>query len=122
MPVDALTYSSLGDDIRSAMQGALAREHGKKNVPAQIGSGGEGSMSAASNVKPLKKPGSSSEAFKDRDPKTGGSSTSTVAASSSSGSGGGLPTPVIVLGALALVLVGAGGVGAGVRHFRRRDA
>ncbi|HZP73088.1 MAG TPA: hypothetical protein VFA97_06895 [Gaiellaceae bacterium] len=117
VPADALTYSSLGDDIRAAMQGALARLHGKKNVPSQIGSGG-GASSPTSNVKHLKKPGSSTQPSQGPNPKTG--STSTVAVSSSSGSGGGVPTPIIVLGALALVLVAAGGVGAGVRHYRRR--
>jgi hypothetical protein len=123
VPVDALTYSSLADDIRSAMQGALAREHGKKDVPAQIGTGGQGSMTAATQVKPLKKPKSSTEPSQSSNPKTGGSSSpsSTVASSSTSGSGGGVPTPIIVLGALAFVLVGAGGIGAGVRHYRRRD-
>lgn len=120
VPIDAQTYSSLADDIRSAMQGALARKSGKTNVPAQIGTGGQGSISPASQVKPLKNPGSSTEPSQSPDPKSGGTG-ATVAVGSSSGSGGGLPTPIIVLGALALVLVGAGGIGAGVRHYRRRD-
>jgi hypothetical protein len=119
VPIDALTYSSLADDIRSAMQGALARQSGKKNVPAQIGSGG-GAV-PASQVKPLKPPSSSTVPSQGPDP-NGGGPASTVATGASSGSGGGLPTPIIVLGALALVLVGAGGIGAGVRHYRRRDA
>lgn len=119
VPIDARTYSSLADDIGSAMQGALARLHGKKNVPAQIGNGGQGSISAASEVKPLKKPGGSTEPSQSPNPKTGGSA---AAASATSGSGGGgVPTPVIVLGILALVLVAAGGIGAGVRHFRHRE-
>lgn len=118
VPSDALTYSSLGDDIRSAMQGALERLHGKKHVPSQIGSG-TGAISPTSNVKRLKGPGSSTQPARGPNP-NGGGSTSTVAVNSSSGSGGGVPTPIIVLGALALVLVAAGSVGAGVRHFRKR--
>src|SRR5579884_2890405 len=37
---DALVYSSLSDDIRSAMQAALARLHGRAKVPMQVGKGG----------------------------------------------------------------------------------
>ncbi len=36
---DAQIYSSLTDDIRAAMQAAIARSHGKSNVPNQVGKG-----------------------------------------------------------------------------------
>ena len=41
IPPDARTYSSLADDIRSAMRGAQARRAGHTGVPAQIGKGVE---------------------------------------------------------------------------------
>ncbi len=124
VPTDALTYSSLGDDIRSAMQGALARLHGKKTVPLQIGSGTQATSSSSGSSKGAT---GSTQPSKSRNPSTGGSSSpqpasSTVAAGSSSGSGGGLPVPIIVLGGLAVVLIAAGSIGAGVRHYRKRPA
>src|SRR5262245_37392521 len=52
VPADARTYSSLADDIRAALQGALARLHGKTNVPAQIGKGGQGGVLPVTSTLP----------------------------------------------------------------------
>ena len=111
---DALIYSSLSDDIRSAMQGALARQSGQTKVPAQVGTGGAAPRHASSS-KSNRAP---------HDPAPGQeqvSSTlpSTVAVGATSGSGGGVPVPLIVLGGLALLLTAVGGVG--VIAKRRRS-
>lgn len=109
VPTDAKEYSSLADDIRSAMQGAIARAKGHTKVPAQIGTGGAAtSPRHEASSKPSNAP---------HDPAPGNeqvSSTlpsSTVAAGATSGSGSGVPVPLLVLGGLALVLTAAGGVG-----------
>lgn len=113
---DAAIYSSLKDDIRAAMQGALARRNGHTSVPAQIGKGGRSAVKAKT-VK-LKKP--------TRSPKTttvepaSQTLTSTTASGPSESSGSGVPTPILVLGALALLLVAIGTVGAAARRTRRR--
>ena len=109
---DLLVYSSLTDDIRSAMQGALARQHGHA-VPAQVGKGGKaGGGPAAVKLHPVT---TTTTNPSDQQPV---SQMQTVASAPASSSGG-VPTPIIVLGALALLLAAAGAVGAAVRHRRR---
>jgi len=116
VPADARVYSSLGDDIKAAMQGAIDRAHGKKNVPSEIGVGkvslAKSGVAGASQVK-LK--GSKSEPVGG----SGSPGTSTLASGQTS-SGSGLPLPIIILGSVALALAAAGAIGAGARHFRRR--
>ena len=107
---DALVYSSLSDDIRAAMQGALAIKKGDTKVPAQIGTHGTRPLSS-SKPKPPHDP-SSQEQVDTTLP------TSTVAAGATSGSGNGIPVPLLVLGGLALLLTAVGG--AGVIAKRRR--
>ncbi|HZQ80492.1 MAG TPA: hypothetical protein VFB25_00795 [Gaiellaceae bacterium] len=118
IPADARIYSSLGDDIKAAMQGAIERSHGVKSVPAEIGAGkvslGKSGVAGASSTK-LK--GSQSQPQPGND--GSGASTSTLASGQTS-SGGGIPLPIIILGGVALLLAAAGAVGAGARHFRRR--
>jgi hypothetical protein len=117
---DARIYSSLVDDIRSAMQGALARRRGGSDVPAQVGKGGASGVSPA--VQTLHStttstlPGPTTTA----DPTTESPQTQTVADAATSGGGGGVPTPILVLGGLALLLAAAGAAGAGFRRLRRR--
>ena len=110
VPTDAREYSSLADDIRSAMQGALDREHGQTKVPAQIGNGG----AAQSPRSP------SSGSPHDPAPGQGGGTlpSSTVAAGAADGSGSGVPIPLLVLGGLALLLIAVGA--AGIVAKRRR--
>jgi cobalamin biosynthesis Mg chelatase CobN len=115
IPADATVYSSLGDDIRSAMRAALNRANGE-SVPAQVGHGFASLTSG--HVKGVSTTKSSTP--HDPAPTTETpSSTSTVAVSDTSSSSG-LPIPIIILGALALVLAGAGLVGSGVKYARSR--
>jgi hypothetical protein len=107
---DALVYSSLADDIRSALQGALARQKGRTEVPAQVGSGGaDASPRHASSSKSGTTP---------HDPAPGNEEqvnstlpASTVAAGATNGSGSGIPVPLLVLGGLALLLTAVGAIG-----------
>jgi hypothetical protein len=113
VPTDAREYSSLLDDIRSAMQGALARLSGHTKVPAQVGTGG-GAKSPRSEL-------SSTKVFPPtHDPPhvqvNSTLPTSTLAAGTTTGSG--VPVPLLVLGGLALVLAAVGA--AGVIAKRRR--
>jgi hypothetical protein len=113
---DAQIYSSLGPDIRAAMQAAILRKAGK-HVKAQVGKG----------FKPLKPAGkpvlvSSSTSPRGTDSSSSGTQTTASApvASTTSSSGGGVPLPILLLGGLALALAAAGAIGAGVRHVRSR--
>jgi len=116
IPADASVYSSLGDDIRTAMRAAVRRANGQ-SVPAQVGhgfasltSGGVAGTSTTKTSTP-------------HDPSTGDQAStgpvSTVAASDTSSSDG-LPIPILILGALALVLAAAGAIGSGVKYARSR--
>jgi hypothetical protein len=125
VPTDARQYSSLVDDIRSAMQGALARRHGSTNVPAQIGKGGRGGVAGATSKLPHSKK-SSTHRVTDRTQTSranrviDATHTSTLAIGTTSSGGGGIPLPILALGALALLLAAIGAVGTGVRRARRR--
>jgi hypothetical protein len=114
IPADATVYSSLGDDIRSAMRAALNRAKGE-SVPAQVGHG------FASLTSGQVKGASTTKSSTPHDPAVNGnpSNTSTVAAADTSSSSG-LPLPIIILGALALVLAAAGAIGSGVKYARSR--
>jgi hypothetical protein len=116
IPTDAQQYSSLVDDIRSAMQGALARLHGNTNVPAQIGKGGRGGVAGATSTLP----GPKTHRVRDTTRLTDTTHTSTLAVGPASSGGGGVPLPILVLGGLALLLAAIGAVGTGVRRARRR--
>ncbi len=111
IPADATVYSSLGDDIRTAMRAALNRSEGK-SVPAQVGRGfaalTSGGVKATETTK-----------TDPHDPPPPSDPASTVAATETSSSSG-LPLPIIILGALALILAAAGAVGTGVKYARSR--
>jgi hypothetical protein len=112
---DAQIYSSLGPDIRAAMQAAILRAKGK-HVKAQVGKG-------FTPLKPAGKPVlvSSSNSPRGTDSSSSGAGTETVASQPvGSSSGGGVPLPILLLGGLALALAAAGALGAGVRHVRSR--
>ena len=121
IPADARTYSSLADDIRSALQGALRREHGSTNVPAQVGKGGNGGVEGVTKtLKPSKQRVSRTTSTPRVQTTPSDQQQTTIAAPSSSTDGSsGIPTPILILGALALLLAAAGAVGAGLKHRRR---
>jgi hypothetical protein len=114
---DALVYSSLSDDIRAAMQGALARAKGDTKIPAQIGNTGpagkrhSGDRSTSSSPPHDPAPGPEQVNITLPTP-------STVAAGATSGSGGGVPVPLLVLGGIALLLTAVGGVGVVAKRRR----
>ena len=106
VPTDAKEYSSLGDDIRSAMQAALARKAGQTKIPTEVGTGGPPRHESSSKSKrPPHDP------VPDNQQVTSTLPTSTVAVGTTSGGSGGVPVPLLVLGGLALVLTAVGGIG-----------
>jgi hypothetical protein len=118
IPADASVYSSLSDDIKSAMAGAVHRTEGKP-VPKQIGQGFrslDAGVKGASVV--VSTPGTHDPSTGEPDPATAGH---TVAA------GGGIadtassaPLPILILGGLAIALAAAGAIGSGVKFAQRR--
>jgi hypothetical protein len=107
-------YTSLEDDIRAAMQAALARQHGKK-VAAQIGHGFTTPVLVDSHEQSRKDEQPDPTAATPTKNSRLASSPVPVASQGYSG----VPAPLIVLGGLALVLLAAGGVGTLVRRRRR---
>jgi hypothetical protein len=111
---DAKIYSSLVDDIKSAMRAAVERSHHEK-VPAQVGKG-QGVNGTTGKTDTTRTTTSSNTSTN--------STTTTTAIGPTSGStgggGGGIPTPIIILGALAILLAITGAAGTGVRYYRRR--
>jgi hypothetical protein len=113
-------YTSLKDDIHSALQAAIQRGRGK-HVAAQVGH-----KFTAPRAKPVlvNQPDAKrvTKTIESVPPRPRGGDTSTQAAptlaDSSSSSGGGIPLPILVLGAVALALVAAGGLGLVVRRRR----
>jgi hypothetical protein len=116
---DALTYSSLAQDIRSAMQAAIARLHHHARVPAQVGKSGPPSSRARSGHEPMSEVSLRSRKPPPTGPQQQTRPTSTLAVSQTTGSGSSVPVPLLVLGGLALLLVAAGA--AGVVAKRRRS-
>jgi hypothetical protein len=114
VPIDAKQYSSLADDIRSALQGALARANGQTKVPGQVGTGGAASSPRhEASSKPSTSPHDPTPGQAE-DQQQQVSSTlpaSTVAVGATGSGGSGLPVPLLVLGGLALLLTAVGAVG-----------
>jgi hypothetical protein len=118
VPADARIYSSLETDIRSALQAAIERAHGKKNVPAQVGRGLPAARSGVQNASMSLRAKGKAGAPEIATPRPPGTQVS-AAPAAATGSGGGLPLPILVLGGLALLLAATGLIGVGVRRFRR---
>jgi hypothetical protein len=120
VPNDARIYSSLDSDIRAALQAAIERSQGKKNVPPAVGTGlpssdARGVKHATIALKTTLKAGiRAPDAVRRGAPRL-----AAAPVASTAGGGSGLPIPIIVLGALALVLAATGLVGVGVRRLRR---
>jgi hypothetical protein len=116
VPTTEQIYTSLEDDIRAAMQGAIARLHGKK-VAAQIGH--KFPPAAAADPGPVLV---DQQHPRDEQPDASQPTTTTTTAASplaaSAASGGGVPVPLLVLGGVALLLVASGAVGLAVRRGR----
>jgi len=106
IPPDAAIYSSLSDDIRSAMRAALRRAHGL-SAPAEVGHGAK-AIGAGSVM------GTTASVSAAQPPHDASSSGGVVATASNA------PLPILVLGGLALVLVATGAIGAGARYVRSR--
>lgn len=123
IPPDVGVYSSLGDDIRLALQAAVNRGHGQK-VPDQVGgtqlaSSTNPTTTTTSTPTTKRRPTDTAPTSPDPGnvPHTSQTRTTSIAPASSSSSGP--PLPVLVLGGVAVALVAAGGIGLGVRRFRR---
>jgi hypothetical protein len=118
IPTDAQVYSSLGSDIKRALQLALTRKTSTdpSRIPSAVGTG---TVSRASNV--TKNPRSSATTT---GPLVPGhrppAHVAQPAAATGSGGSSGLPLPILVLGGVAIALAAAGAIGAGVRHYRGR--
>jgi hypothetical protein len=127
VPRDADIYSSLKDDIRSALQAAEERAQGKR-VPTSVGHGlPTQAASEVKNASIVKRTPTKTGTAKTPpahtpapDPKSRPTTTlASAAPASTTSSSSGLPVPILILGGLALVLAATGAIGAGVRHFRR---
>jgi len=120
VPSDAAIYSSLKDDIRSALQAAIERSHGKK-VPSAVGHGLVTPISSQVKSTSVVKTSKTQPTSPETPSAAPVNQTQTIHAASAATTSGssGLPLPILVLGGLALILAGVGAVGAGVRHFKR---
>jgi hypothetical protein len=107
-------YTSLEDDIRSALQAAIDRGNGKK-VADQVGH-----KFTTNDSQPI---------LVDQHDRTQATNTSTSPSpgdthdaapviANNAGSSGGIPVPLLALGGLALALIAAGGLGLVVRRRR----
>jgi hypothetical protein len=109
IPPDASVYSSLSDDIKSAMRGAVSRVAGKQ-VPTQIGRGFRALDTGVKGVSTSVTPGT-------HDPSTG---EPTAASGGIADTASSAPLPILVLGGLAIALAAAGAIGSGVKFAQRR--
>ena len=119
---DTRTYSSLSDDIRSAMQAAIARLH-HRHVPSEVGKGSPPESKPPSSSRPDSTSPDSTDS-RSSGPQSVSQTlpapTTTLAASATSSSGGGgVPVPLLVLGGLALLLVAVGAAGVVAKRARR---
>ena len=112
VPTTEKIYTSLEDDIRAAMQGAIARLQGKKVAP-EIGHKFTAATPGVGPVLVDQRP-------RDEQANPTGPGTSSAASplNPTNPSGSGVPVPLLVLGGIALALIASGAVGAIVRRRR----
>ena len=111
IPSGDSVYTSLEDDIRAALQAAVARSHGRR-VAAQVGH--RFSVATASSS-PL---GVAHPMMDERTHPLAATTTTVAVPSVAAGSDSGVPLLLLVLGGIALALVVSGGVGLAVRASR----
>ena len=116
---DALTYSNLADDIRSAMQAAIERRN-HRNVPAQVGKSGPATpiSSRGHTTKPSGDVKSTDSSSSGQEPVSQTVPQTSTVSVGDTGGGSGVPVPLLVLGGLALLLIAVGGVGAVAKRRR----
>jgi hypothetical protein len=116
---DISTYSSLSDDIKLALQAALERKKGDKQIPLDVGKHYNGKNTTGSKGTGGKGTTTTGGVTISKPPR-GGAGGTPQSASSTSDSGSGTPLPILVLGGVAIALIAAGAIGTGVRYQRRR--
>lgn len=118
---DISTYSSLSDDIKLALQAALERKKGDKQVPLDVGKHYNGKNTTGSKGGgTTTKTTTTTGGVTISKPPRGGAGGTPQSASPTSDSGSGTPLPILVLGGVAIALIAAGAIGTGVRYQRRR--
>jgi hypothetical protein len=110
IPATEQIYTSLEDDVRAALQGAIARLQGKKVAP-EIGH----KFSSKPGVPTLVNQQPRDERA---DPVSSPGGTNASSPLSAGDSNSGVPLPLLVLAGVALVLVASGAVGVVVRRRR----
>jgi hypothetical protein len=113
-------YTSLEDDIRAAMQAALARQHGKK-VADQVGHKFTTPVlpdATSTKPKPVSRKDEHPDATQSQTPTQNSRLVSSATPVAASDGGGGVPAPLLILGGLALVLLAAGAAGTLARRRR----
>jgi hypothetical protein len=111
IPADASVYSSLSDDIKSAMAGAVRRTEGKP-VPKQIGHGFRALDAGVKGTSiSVSAPGTHDPSTGERRVASGGGIADTASSA---------PLPILVLGGLAIALAAAGAIGSGIKFAQRR--
>jgi len=116
VPTTEQIYTSLSDDIRAALQAAIARSHGKK-VADQIG---HKFTTTTPDTAPVlvDRRSMKDERTNPTSPGAVTNASAPLTGDVSGGSGGGVPTPLLVLSGIAIVLVGSGAVGILARRRR----
>jgi hypothetical protein len=115
VPTTEKIYTSLEDDIRAAMQGAIARLQGKKVAP-EIGH--KFTSTTTGTVPVLVDQQPRDEHANPQSSSANGPQAAPSVSLAGDSAGGGVPLPLLLLGGVALVLVASGAVGIAVRHRR----
>jgi hypothetical protein len=129
IPPDADEYSSLREDITSAMHAGVRHTEGKA-VPKQVGEGfAPNTVLVTSRTKPSTRSAPHDPAPSSTQNPTSSTQSANAAPNQVTGTNGsaapaadtgsaGPPLPVLALGGLALALVAAGAIGAGLKRSR----
>lgn len=118
---DISTYSSLGDDIKLALQAALERQKGDTTAPLDVGTHYNSKNTKGSTSTGTTTPTTTRGSVTISKPPRGGAGGTPSSAGATSDSSSGTPLPILVLGGVAIALIAAGAIGTGVRYQRRRN-